>query len=170
MARNGGFDARDVYLLDEFESADTRALVRQLGVLEFRYGPLKWLGNYDNRAAAGFLRELNAERSNQGITLHWSPLRDMEVPYAYALPNLKKLLGASQRQLFLKNSRVTDYLSNVKPDEVPLMKWGDYPAIEALAMAVMALRDDKDRARLYEPVPPGDREGEDYDPLSYGRI
>ena len=51
----------DVYLLDEFESFDMRQLVRQCGVLDFKYAPDRWVGDYHNDAASLFIDEMNAE-------------------------------------------------------------------------------------------------------------
>ena len=166
MGYGKNFEGGDVYLLDEFESVDVRVLVRQIGALDFKYGPSKWVGDYRNNAAASFLRKLNAEYSDQAprICLHFSPLPDMENPYAYLLPELKRLLDPDRRQLFLKNARVTEYLTNVKPDEMYEMRWGDYPAIEALALGVMALRTDLNRLHL----PPETDKEKAYDPMTYG--
>jgi hypothetical protein len=54
---------------------------------------------------------------------------------------LKRLLDRERRQLFLKDRRIVSYLNQIKPDELPLLKVGDYPAIEALAWAVTELRE-----------------------------
>jgi len=52
------------------------------------------------------------------------------------LPTLKAFLDKDRRRLFLKDSRIIPYLGEVKPDEIPFMEFGEYPAIEALTFAV----------------------------------
>ena len=74
----------------------------------------------------------------------------MDEPYAYVLGQLKKLLGKDRRQLFLKDSRAVGYLGDVKPDQMCDMRWGEFPAIEALALAVTSLRDDEAQGLLRE--------------------
>lgn len=157
LANEKHFDSYDVYLLDECESVDTRELVRQMGVLDYRYEPARWVGDPYNDAADRFLRELNEERqaatdSATGFPAGRrmprylcpipSPVLDMKRPYSYILAELKWLLDADRRQLFLKTSRVKDYLTTIEPDEVPALEFGAYPAIEALALAGMAIRQD----------------------------
>ena len=56
-------DGHDVFLLDEFESSDTHELIRQCGVLDFKYRPDRFVGdNYYNKAAGKFIDEMNDER------------------------------------------------------------------------------------------------------------
>ncbi len=162
LGREKHFDSYDTYLLDEYEAVDTRELVRQLGVLDSRYEPVRWIGDPRNDAADRFLQELNAERRNAAsgsgptfpgrsprpryvVPIH-SPLLDMKKPYRYILPDLKRLLDADRRQLFLKTSRVKDYLTGIRPDDVPTLEFGAYPAIEALALVVTAVRQEAGRS------------------------
>ena len=148
------FDNYDIYLLDEFESMDMRVLVRQCGVLDYKYLPTMCLGDGFNDAADRFIQEMNSERepdySGQQITIgkqlqrHFSicktPILDMVCPYSYIMPELKRLLDKERRQLFLKDSKIFDYLVGIETQEIPTMEFGVFPAIEALAFAVIGLR------------------------------
>jgi hypothetical protein len=161
LSKEKHFDSYDAYLLDEYESPDTRELVRRCSVLDYKYEPARWIADPDNDAADRFLRELNEERTAKAPQDHgpgwrligsvpdplrllapWrSPLFDEPRPYGYILPELKRLLAEDHRQLFLKNSRVRDSLAAVEPNELATLQLGTYPAIEALGFTVVELRD-----------------------------
>jgi hypothetical protein len=172
------FDSYDGYLLDEFESSDIRQLVRQCGVLDLKYGigmrrsydgdPFgRWVGDYRNDAASRFIQEMNEEYErtrdikmpSRNFTLNSTRILEMENPYHYVLPQIKELLDSERRQLFLKDSRVLDYMGEIRPDEIDGLTFGDFPAIEALAFAVIAMRDHvrmKEQAALmpdWDPYP-----------------
>lgn len=152
LTRDKHFESSDVYLLDEFESADTRVLVRQCGVLHHKYQPQRWIGDRCNDAADRFIREMNDERQlpedsengRDGFYISWTPILDMQNPYEYMLPELKRLLDKERRQLILKDGKGRDYLAEIKPEEIPFLEFGAYPAIEALAFAVDSIRRDAD--------------------------
>ncbi len=42
--------------------------------------------------------------------------------------------------MFLKDSKTKNYLGEIEPSEVVSLELGDYPAIEALAFAVIEMR------------------------------
>jgi hypothetical protein len=42
--------------------------------------------------------------------------------------------------LFLKDSKTKKYLGEIEPSEVVTLELGDYPAVEALAFAVIEMR------------------------------
>jgi len=130
---------RDIHLLAEAESPDLRELVRQCGVLHHRYQPQRWVGDGKHKAGNRFIRELNAERQSS-LHVRSTAMLDMERPYEYLLPSLKALLTEDRRHLFLKDSRIVEYLSGILPDEIPFLPPGAYPAIEALAFAVIELQ------------------------------
>ena len=141
-------DNHDIYLLDEFESSDTRELVRQCTALDYKYQPAIWIGDTRNDAADHFIeeidRELHRTENSQEHRRHFcicsTQILDMEYPYQYILPELKRLLDKDRRQLFLKDSQVTNYLSEIDPSEIPTLEFGDFPAIEATAFAVIEMR------------------------------
>jgi hypothetical protein len=147
------FDAYDIVLLDECESADTRELVRQCGVLDLKYRPDQWAGDPYNGAADRFLTELNDELRTKAEAVPARPGRppprqvwpvrsailDMKEPYAYLLPQLKRLLDEDRRRLFLKDSRVKAAMRDVDPAEITHYEFGEFPAIEAVSLVVEAL-------------------------------
>jgi len=162
MAHGQRFGSHDVWLLDEAESADTRELVRRIGVFHDRYEPKAWIGDTHDSAGDRFFRELNEERArpprnvppdlapDRRIYLTRPSLFDAESPYSYFLPELRRLLDKERRQLYLKNSAVLGYLGDIKPDEMPFMSWGDSPAVEAVALTAIELRS----RETYRPAPP----------------
>ncbi|MHC4117013.1 MAG: hypothetical protein ACYSWO_05865 [Planctomycetota bacterium] len=156
MDRARHLDSHDVCLLDEFESYDVRELVRQCGVLHFKYRPDQWIGDWRNDAASRFIREMNEEAEHKReFSLCWTAMLDMEQLYQYVLAEIRSLLAPDRRQLFLKDSKIPGYLSEIEGSEVGELERGAYPAIEALAFAVVEMR----RAakaeyedRFYQPV------------------
>ena len=63
----------------------------------------------------------------------------MESMYSYVLPQIKELCRL--KQLFIKEGKIANYLRSIQENEISELKLGNYPAIEALAFAVMELRD-----------------------------
>jgi len=139
-------DNHDACLLDEFESFDICELVRQCGVLDFRYLPKQWIGDWKNDAAWSFIQEMNNELQGENktnrrqLSLGWTPMFDMEHLYPYILAEIRRLLTTDHRQLYLKDSKIRGYLSEIKEDEIAELEHGAYPAIEALAFAVIEMR------------------------------
>jgi hypothetical protein len=152
------FDSHDIYLLDEYESFDMRKLVRQCGALDVKYGislhsgyrdtPGRWVGDFKNDAASRFIEEINAEQHRDGSAEGREPfgltptlMLEMENLYSFILPQLKDLLTAERRQLFLKGSKIVGYLSEIEDAQISELELGHYPGIEALSFAVIELRD-----------------------------
>ena len=143
-------DGYDIYLLDEFESFDIRELVRQCGVMNFKYSPDQWIGDQKNAASSQFIEEMNRESiqkhehelsfavPKRQFSLCLTPMLEMKNLYSYILPQIKELLKHSQ--LFLKESKVVNYLRSIQESEISELEKGEYPAIEALAFAVLELR------------------------------
>jgi len=143
LGREAHFESFHVYALDEFESADFRELVYQCGALDLRWRPGRWLGRR-NDAADRLIYEMNQQNRDgrRRFYLSSSALCEMQQPYQYFLPELRCLLDPQRRQLFLKDSRLDEHLKSVKPDEdLARLEFGEYPAIEALALAAIELRD-----------------------------
>ena len=144
-------DSHDIYLLDEYESFRIRELVRQCGVLDYKYAPAMWIGDDKNGAADRFIDEMNKDlklpdsthKQRRCFSLTSTSLLDMERPYPYILDTLKELLNSGQerRQLILKDSKVMRYLAEIEEADVAELELGSYPAIEALAFAVIEMRD-----------------------------
>jgi len=153
MSHRKHFDNYDVYLLEEFETPDTRELVRQCGVLDYKYGPESWTGDRRNDAADRFIKEMNQEFSQEIerasefqytdrrlFSLASTQMLKMKQPFAYILPETKRLLDKERRQLFLKDSKITSYLHALTVEQIQDIEFGEFPAIEALAFAVIEMR------------------------------
>ena len=149
MGREKRFKNYPIYLLEEFESMDLRKLVWECGAFHFQYRPSQWIGSQPNESAHRFIQEMNEEfetrleQSNedgQDFYPSSTPITEKDSPYPYMLGSLKRLLDESRRMLFLKDSRVLDYLGGIEPTEVATLELGSYPGIEALAGAVLWLR------------------------------
>jgi len=148
MAHERHLDNHDIYLLDEFESSDTRELVRQCAALDCKYQPARWIGDSRNDAADRFITEANNElhvpenprRDRRHFYVCSTRMLEMKCPYQFMLPKLKWLLDKDRRQLFLKDSQVVNYLSEIEPNEIAALEFGDFPSIEAMAFAVDEMR------------------------------
>jgi hypothetical protein len=142
------FDSYDIYLLEEFESFDTRELVRQCGAMDARYKPAMWIGDNRNDAADRFINEMASElqthtmpaAARRSFCVSPTLMTEMNQLYAYMLPHLKRLLDPERRVLFLKDSKALSYLASIEENEVADLEFGAYPAIEALAFAVIEMR------------------------------
>ncbi len=150
------FDTHDIYLLAEYESFNTRELVRQCGALDARYKPALWIGDNRNAAADRFINEMaselhkatgieqyRAERqgpSQRSFYINPTMMLEMNQLYAYVLPHLRNQLEPDRRVLFLKTSKLVDYLADIEDGHIAELQPGDFPAIEALAFAVIELR------------------------------
>ncbi|MFC1634237.1 hypothetical protein ACFL5Z_05295 [Planctomycetota bacterium] len=163
MGKQKYFDSHDIYLLDEYESIDIRKLVRQCGALDRKYFISytgygrrglqgQWIGDHKNGAASRFIEEMNNEFgrvyhdiddyiNSWHFSLCSTRLFKLERPYQHLLPQIKNQLNPEQRQLFLKDSKVTSYLADTEGSEMAELELGDYPAIEALGFAVAEMRD-----------------------------
>lgn len=142
MDRTRHIDNHDVCLLDEFESFDVRELVRQCSVLDFKYLPDQWIGDWKNDAAQQFMQQLESENRTHSrpLNLSWTAMFDMEQLYLYILAEIRRLLSTDRRQLFLKDSKIRGYLIEIAGGEIADLERGAFPAIEALAFAVIEMR------------------------------
>ena len=138
------YDSHDICLLEETESFHMRDIVRQCGALDFKYSPEKWIGDYKNDASEYFVREMNNERDKhrRKLRLTPTPMLDMENLYPYILDEIRRLLNKGCRQLFLKDSKILNYLREIgiEEGEIAPLELGDYPAIESIAFAAIEMR------------------------------
>ena len=82
---------------------------------------------------------------------------DMNHPYAHIMPKIKELLRSTPKSLFLKDSKVIPYLASIPSSEIAALDFGAYPAIEALAFAVLGLCtlcEDGDEPEYFAPRDP----------------
>ena len=138
-----------IYLLDEFESMHLLKLIRQCGALDFKYRPSRWIGNPKHGSADRFIQEMNQESQTRPecpeearrfyVSSTW--LLEMEPLYPYLPDTIQDLSNENCRQLYLKDSRVLNYLRGIEESEIATLEIGDYPSIEALAFAAIGLRD-----------------------------
>lgn len=145
------FDSHDIYLLDEFESFDLRVLIHKCGIFEYKYSPKVWFGDSLNDSADKFINEMNDAKGKEVLEknprakvrnfgLVTTTMLEMDNLYSYILPELKRLMDPERRMLYLKHSKIVNYLSDIDPAEIAELRLGDYPAIEALAFAVLEMR------------------------------
>ena len=148
-------ERREICLLDEYESFSVRDLVRQCGVLDLKYAPKQWIGDWQFGPAERFIAEINSNLEKRGRR-PFSPvepfeLLEMKPLYPYILDEIKRLLDRDHRQLFLPDdSKILNYL-RIEPDEVAELEFGAFPAIEALAFAVIEMQQWERDIRLQEP-------------------
>ncbi len=137
----------EICVLAEVEAEDLAQLARACDGFDSIYEPQAWYGDDVNSAANQILFEMAqakqpvhpADEYDTRRALRFicrSSLLELDPLYAYLLPMIKGLLRPEYKRLLLKGSRALDYLAQVKPDEIPDMKRGECPAIEALAYAV----------------------------------
>ena len=143
------FDSHDVCLLAEYESFSTRDIVRQIAVLDDRFMPDRWIGDQRNDAADNFLKELDKDgdrdRRRSKMMLVYTSMLEMDKFYQYALDEIKRLLDEKRRMLYLKESLIKNYLAEIQGEEISDLKYGDYPAIEALTYVVITIMKSKIR-------------------------
>ena len=179
MVHEPHFQDSDVYLLDEFESFDTRKLVRACGVFDDKYyiSATKdyfpkatdcWIGDYKNDAASRFIREMN-EATSKTFGVRPSMILEMENVYGFILPQLKEMCSPERRQLFLKGGRTVDYLGEIDEAEMADLKVGEFPAIEALGFTVIGMRKALARDRKLAVRPHADPHGYDEPFLEWGK-
>lgn len=145
----------EMYLLDEYESGDIGELVKRCGTLNFEFyfnsnsKTRRWFGDYEHAAARKFIQEMNRKTENRDpFSLYGLSILNMKENglYEYILPKLKgEFLKADKKRLFLKNSKVRDYLSSIGDPQESTMKLGEYPAIEAVAIAAIELQREAER-------------------------
>ena len=141
MAQPTHFNDCRIYLLDIFESFDLCELIRWCGAADFRYSPNRWIGD-QNDAACKFIDEINSgrkEQTDRRFSITPTLILGMNNLYSYILRQIKEML--SHNQLFLKDSKIKNYLMEIQESEIAEIQIGSYPGIEALAFSVLELRE-----------------------------
>ena len=132
--------------LDEVETNDIRELVRQAAAMDLFYHPNAWIGDYDNPVMKDFIREANADNEIPGdrkFVLRRTRLLDKKDNlYSYILPIIKNMV--CRGNLILKGM-VKAYINLPQENDIPDMKLGDYPSIEALAFACIEIDQQRNR-------------------------
>lgn len=167
--RREKFEQAEFYLIAETENRNSMGLIQECSALDLKYTPELWYGDPDDSAGKAFVFELNEELKRKYQTSRIASMRllqcntgiieitktaiiEIDEPYQYILPILKRLLSKEkQRRLFIPpSSKILKYLSagEIPRDEViAALKLGDYPAVEALAFAVIEMQSDFSRGR-----------------------
>ena len=135
-----GTQIHEICLLDEFESRDMWELVKQCGALNFKYNPSAWIGDNQNPTADQFRRQINTETHGRCFSVSRTSMLDMDQPYQHILQNIVHMVNEERRELFLKGSRIIEYLREIDEDAEIELELGEYPAIEALAYAVLEMK------------------------------
>lgn len=135
-----------MYLLEEYESESIAELVNNCGALDLKFHSCRWFGDGKHDAAAVFINELN-RKNRKRFSLNGTSILDMSHPYRLMLDKLKgEYLKTDKKWLVLKEeSRVKNYLSSIEPSKITKMELGEYPAIEAVAIAAIELQDEAER-------------------------
>jgi len=131
---------KNLYVLAEFESDDMEALILGCKALDCRFSPNKWFGDSERTEVVQILSEVNRDG---GKSLHISPLwpwlLEAKDPYQPMLSAIHRLLKTERKRLFLRGSVVGTSLNEIKRDEIYELRFGHFPAIEALAIAVRGM-------------------------------
>lgn len=142
--------AERVVLLDEVEAGDIRKLVRDCGAFEYFYHPEVFFGDRDNSTLMAFVREMNKDTEAPGdrpFKLRRTKLLDKKTDlFSYILPMLRNMI--ERGHLILKDGKTKAYLSQPQEADLSTIEMGDFPAIEALAYAVLEIDQDRNVRRL----------------------
>ena len=136
--------ARDgnLYVVTEYESLDMRELALHCMVLDQSFPPGKWVGDSERSEVVQLLSELNRDGGKSfQINPLWPWLLESTSPYQAMLPKIRMLGKPDRQKLVLRGSTVENSLNEINDDEIFEMKFGDFPSIEALAFAVMGVKD-----------------------------
>jgi len=138
-------NGRDIHLLDEFESWDCRELIQKCFQYHEIHEPREWIGDGDHGAVKNTLYAMNQGRRRRRNDVYFvTPMIIQDAydqPYLYMLPEIKRLRDSEHRQLYFNDdSQVIRYMAEIRPDEMAELLLGAYPAIEALAFAVIEIR------------------------------
>ncbi len=163
--------SHEMCLLAEFESVSPREVVRQCGVLDFKFMPKRWIGDWQSGAADRFIQEMNRNREKRDQR-KFSPvepfeLLEMKPLYPFILDEIKRLRDPGHRQLFLPDDcKILSYLSEIQVGEIAELELGAYPAIEALAFAVIEMLE-SDRVSRAHADSDQDDDYDDDNPINY---
>lgn len=151
LRRLRGDNIHEVCLLDEVESDDMGALLRQCAGLGYKYQMdlarqcFEWIGDAKNTAASEICCEIADESQRRGPgepVIVSSPITDMGPgAYGYMVSAIKQYATAEHKELFLNESKAELYLQQVKPSDIVDLHFGAFPAIEAVAFVLMDLRE-----------------------------
>jgi hypothetical protein len=144
-------DDFEAHVLAEAESHDLDELLRSCRGLAKRFRPagtlrtelFRWIGAGEHVGANEILWRLNKDpdfRYDQ-LSIETTTLIDGPQPYLSMLPTLSQYTHPDRKRLYLHGSKAEPAMNEIPPDEVAETRLGEYPAVEALAFVVDALRE-----------------------------
>jgi hypothetical protein len=137
MACNEQTREYEICLLNEFESPLYRKVIMYCTTVDSKYEPKMWIADTTNDSAEEIKYNM---RDKVCFDLSETNLIEMKPLYPFLLDRLKEMLNPEHRRLFLRdNSKLLKYLGDIEEGQVASLVLGDYPAIEALAFAVIEL-------------------------------
>jgi hypothetical protein len=131
-------------LLDEATDGRLWHVVEKAAAFRFYYKPERFYADCRHVAAMQFA----ADFREGGLVLEHSLLCAMDGPFGYALPILARLHDDTQRLIVPKTSLMYGELKSAPAhEELAKLRLSDYPAISALAFAVLGLERTRDEDR-----------------------
>lgn len=126
----------EYYLLDEYENANLMSLIHWSVASWKPYRPEVWFGDPRNIAARQLVADYN-QQLDVSFALTPSSISDMPQLYSYIIPVLRDLFSPKIRRAFMGQSLCRAKLASIKLDEIPAMRGGDLPAVEALGIVLL---------------------------------
>jgi len=131
-------------VLDEATDGRLWHVVEKAAAFRFYYKPEHFYADCQHVAAMQFA----ADFREGGLSLEHSLLCAMDGPFGYALPILGRLHDQTQRLIVPKTSLMYGELKAAPAhEELAKLRLSDYPAIAALAFAVLAMERTRDDGR-----------------------
>jgi hypothetical protein len=133
-------------LLDEYEDFDYEQLISRAGALDYFYRPEKWLSGELDKATKKLLLEANKQPDHRlgsrKLKILPSRLKGLgDELFRYVYPRLKRMSGPEGELDISKGKLLLNYMSLPQDNEIATIGYGDFPAIESLAYAVMELEE-----------------------------
>lgn len=122
-------------LLDECQESRLWELVQKAAAFQFYYHPERVYGDRENAAAMQFA----SEPSRRALVIEHSPLCVMEGPFAYAFPVLARLMETGRLVVQKASLMHAELMTAPVHEELGKLDLTDYPAIAALAFAVLGM-------------------------------
>ena len=163
-----GLGRYPLLILNEYEADSMIDLVKKCTGFDSYYKPETWLGDSEKTAGREFIFEVNKEfRSphRRDFRLTHSLLLNMPDFFTYLYNALRRLLDKEKKILTLgAKSRLRADLSMIQPEDIESIKLGQFPSIEALGFAALAL--EKSQFRDFDNRPRQMVADSDYDILN----
>lgn len=137
-----------VLVLDEAEDGRLWHVVEKAAALREYYHPERVYGDAGHVAAMQFV----AEWAGRGLAVAHSLLCAMDAPMSYALPVLKRALDVGRLELPKGCRLAGELLTAPAHEDLAKLHLSDYPALAALAFAVLGLEGTREDRGLVRPT------------------